>query len=237
MRRQHLSRLVPSVVALSLMIGCGGTEQNEQATAPTTTPQETASAEPEATNISNVKYAIIETNMGTIKLELFPDKAPKTVENFVGLAEGTKMWIHPMTGRKQRTHFYDGLLFHRVIPGFMIQGGDPVGTGNGDPGYRFEDEIVPDLKFDKPGLLAMANAGSNTNGSQFFITVAPTEHLNGKHTIFGHVVEGMDVVNKIANTSRDSNDRPINPVVMQKVTIERESANDSDQPTEGGKSS
>lgn len=166
-------------------------------------------------------YAIIETNMGTIKCELFADQAPKTVENFVGLAEGTKEWTDPRTGQKVKKRFYDGIIFHRVIPNFMIQGGDPLGTGTGDPGYKFEDEFVPDLKFDRPGRLAMANSGPNTNGSQFFITEAPTAHLNGKHTIFGQVVEGQELIGKIARVPTGPNNRPNTPVVMQKITIER----------------
>jgi peptidyl-prolyl cis-trans isomerase A (cyclophilin A) len=170
---------------------------------------------------SKPMYAIIETNMGTIKCELFADQAPKTVENFVGLAEGTKEWTDPRTGQKVKKRFYDGIIFHRVIPNFMIQGGDPLGTGTGDPGYKFEDEFVPDLKFDRPGRLAMANSGPNTNGSQFFITEAPTAHLNGKHTIFGQVVEGQELIGKIARVPTGPNNRPNTPVVMQKITIER----------------
>jgi peptidyl-prolyl cis-trans isomerase A (cyclophilin A) len=167
------------------------------------------------------KYAIIETSMGTIKCELFPDRTPKTVENFVTLAEGTKEWTDPKTNEKVKKPFYDGLTFHRVIPGFMIQGGDPLGTGTGGPGYKFEDEIVPDLTFDRPGRLAMANSGKDTNGSQFFITEGMPEHLNGRHTIFGQVVEGQELVGKIARVPRGPNDKPNTPVVMQKVTIER----------------
>lgn len=167
------------------------------------------------------KYAILETSLGTIKCELYPDQAPKTVANFVGLAEGTKEWTDPRTQEKVKKPFYDGLTFHRVIPRFMIQGGDPLGTGTGDPGYKFEDEFDPSLKFDRPGRLAMANSGPNTNGSQFFITVAPTPHLNNKHTIFGQVVEGQEVAEKIANVPRDAQDKPRQPVVIQKVTIER----------------
>ncbi len=166
-------------------------------------------------------YAVLETSMGRIKFELFPDKTPKTVENFVGLAEGTKPWTDPRTGQKVKRRFYDGLTFHRVIPQFMIQGGDPLGNGTGGPGYQFEDEIVPDLRFDRPGRVAMANSGPNTNGSQFFITVAPTPWLDQRHTIFGQVVEGQEVVEKIANVPRDARDRPLKPVIIERVTIER----------------
>ncbi|RMG55710.1 MAG: peptidylprolyl isomerase [Acidobacteria bacterium] len=166
-------------------------------------------------------YAVLETSLGRIKFELFPDKAPKTVENFVGLAEGTKSWTDPRTGQKVKRRFYDGLTFHRVIPHFMIQGGDPLGNGTGGPGYQFEDEFDPELKFDRPGRVAMANSGPNTNGSQFFITVAPTPWLDHRHTIFGQVVEGQEVVEKIANVPRDARDKPLQPVVIKRVTIER----------------
>jgi len=166
-------------------------------------------------------YAIFETSMGRIVCKLFEQDAPKAVANFVGLAEGTKEFISPMTGRKIKKRFYDGTTFHRVIPNFMIQGGDPTGTGRYNPGYKFEDEFKPHLKFDQVGRLAMANSGPNTNGSQFFITVAKTPHLNGKHTIFGQVVEGQKVADKIANVKRDAADRPREPVVIHKVIIER----------------
>jgi len=174
-------------------------------------------------------YAVIETNQGTIVAQLFPEQAPKTVDNFVGLAEATKEYMDRNVGQKVKRHFYDGLIFHRVIPGFMMQGGDPTGTGRGDPGYRFEDEIVPDLKFNVPGRLAMANSGPNTNGSQFFITQVPTEHLNGRHTIFGQVVEGMDVVNKICGTLGTPSGAPKEPVTMKKVTIKRVGASGGDK--------
>ena len=165
--------------------------------------------------------AVFETNRGTFKVQLFPDKAPKTVENFVGLAEGTKEWTDPKSGNKVKKPFYDGLTFHRVIPNFMIQGGDPLGSGTGGPGYKFGDEFDPSLHHDKPGKLSMANAGPGTNGSQFFVTVAATPWLDGKHTIFGEVVEGMDVVSTISTTKTGPMDRPAEPVVIKTLKIER----------------
>lgn len=165
--------------------------------------------------------AIIETSMGTIKIKLLPENAPLTVANFVELAEGTKEFTDPQTGKKTKKKYYDGLIFHRVIPEFMIQGGDPTGTGRGGPGYKFQDEIDPSLKFDKPGILAMANAGPNTNGSQFFITETSTPWLNGNHTIFGYVTEGLDIIKKIARTEVDFSDKPVEPVVIKSLTIER----------------
>ncbi|HEX8001508.1 MAG TPA: peptidylprolyl isomerase [Mycobacteriales bacterium] len=169
-------------------------------------------------------YAKLNTNMGTIEVRLFPDHAPKTVENFVGLAEGTKEWRHPQTGENGARKLYDGTIFHRVISGFMIQGGDPLGRGTGGPGYQFGDEFHPELAFTKPYLLAMANAGPGTNGSQFFITVAPTTWLTGKHTIFGEVVGGTDVVDAIAETDTGPNDKPVKDVVLESVVIERRDA-------------
>ncbi|GAB3990500.1 peptidylprolyl isomerase [Actinoallomurus acanthiterrae] len=165
--------------------------------------------------------ATLNTTLGPIVIRLFPDQAPKTVDNFVGLAEGTKEWTHPETGQRSSTPLYNGTIFHRVIDGFMIQGGDPLGQGFGGPGYEFEDEIHPQLRFDRPYLLAMANAGANTNGSQFFVTVVPTSHLNGRHTIFGEVVQGSEVVDAIAKTETGRNDRPVKDVVLESVTIER----------------
>jgi len=167
-------------------------------------------------------YAIFDTSDGNIVCRLFEKDAPKTVANFVELAEGKREWTHPTTRKKSNDRLYDGTIFHRVIPNFMIQGGDPQGTGMGGPGYQFEDETKGSPhKFDKPGKLAMANAGPNTNGSQFFITVAPTAWLTGKHTIFGEVVEGQDVVNRITGVPRNRQDRPNQDVVVKKVTVER----------------
>jgi peptidyl-prolyl cis-trans isomerase A (cyclophilin A) len=164
-------------------------------------------------------YARFTTSEGEFTVRLFEQQAPKTVANFVGLAEGTK---DPATGKPgQARPFYDGLVFHRIIPGFMLQGGDPQGDGRGGPGYTFVDEFDPALRFDRAGLLAMANRGPNTNGSQFFITLAATEWLNNKHTIFGEVVEGMDVINKIGGVRTGPGDRPVTPVVMKSVTILR----------------
>jgi peptidyl-prolyl cis-trans isomerase A (cyclophilin A) len=165
-------------------------------------------------------YAIFETSLGNIVCRLFDKEAPKTVENFIGLAEGTKEFRDPISGKKEKRVYYDGLTFHRVIPQFMIQGGCPQGDGRGGPGYTFADEFHPSLRHNKPGKLSMANAGPNTNGSQFFITVAPTPHLDNRHSIFGEVVEGQDVAVKISETSRDGMDRPRVPVTM-KVRIER----------------
>ena len=167
-------------------------------------------------------YAIFETSEGNIVCRLFEKDAPKTVANFVELAEGKREWTHPSTRKKSKDRLYDGTIFHRVIPDFMIQGGDPQGTGMGGPGYQFEDETKGSPhKLDKAGKLAMANAGPDTNGSQFFITVAPTTWLTGKHTIFGEVVDGQDVVTKISEVPRGRNDKPNKDVVVKKVTIEK----------------
>jgi peptidyl-prolyl cis-trans isomerase A (cyclophilin A) len=166
--------------------------------------------------------ATLHTNHGDINLELFGDQAPQTVANFVGLASGSKQYTDPSTGTKKTGRFYDGLTFHRVIDGFMIQGGCPLGTGTGGPGYKFADEFHPDLVFNKPYLLAMANAGPGTNGSQFFITVGPQPHLNRKHTIFGEVADksSRDVVNEISQVRTGRADRPANPVIITSVTID-----------------
>ena len=168
-------------------------------------------------------YATLSTNQGDIRLKLFPNHAPKTVANFVELAEGAREWTDPRTGARTTEPLYNGTIFHRVISGFMIQGGDPLGTGTGGPGYRFNDEFHPELAFTRPYLLAMANAGPGTNGSQFFVTVAPTEWLTGKHTIFGEVAdpESRAVVDRIASVQTGAQDRPATDVVIEKVTIER----------------
>ncbi|GAB2951570.1 peptidylprolyl isomerase [Micromonospora polyrhachis] len=171
-------------------------------------------------------YATLHTNAGPIRLELFPNHAPKTVRNFVELAEGTGKYTDPRTGAPGSGPYYDGTISHRVIAGFMIQMGDPTGTGRGGPGYQFADEFHPDLRFDQPYLLAMANAGPGTNGSQFFITVDRTPHLNNRHTIFGKVADqdSVKVVDAIANTPTGPGDRPRNDVVIERVEIERTSA-------------
>ncbi|MCS0601737.1 peptidylprolyl isomerase [Streptomyces sp. LP11] len=168
-------------------------------------------------------YATLKTNHGDIVVRLFPDHAPATVRNFVELAEGTREWTHPETGAKSNARLYDGTVFHRVISGFMIQGGDPLGSGIGGPGYKFEDEFHPDLRFDRPYLLAMANAGPGTNGSQFFITVSPTAWLTRKHTIFGEVTDpaSQKVVDAIAAVPTGRNDRPASDVVIESVAVER----------------
>jgi peptidyl-prolyl cis-trans isomerase A (cyclophilin A) len=166
-------------------------------------------------------YAVLKTSEGTIVCKLHEKEAPKTVANFVELAEGKREWTHPTTRAKSSDKLYDGTIFHRVIPDFMIQGGDPAGNGMGGPGYQFADETKGSPhRFDKKGKLAMANAGPNTNGSQFFVTVAATEWLTGKHTIFGEVVEGQEVADKISKVSARS-DKPVKPVVLESVTIER----------------
>ncbi|AFR46694.1 MULTISPECIES: peptidylprolyl isomerase [Gordonia] len=165
--------------------------------------------------------AVIHTNRGDIKVDLFPNHAPKTVENFVGLADGSKEYSKPNASGGNSGPFFDGSVFHRVISGFMIQGGDPTGTGMGGPGYQFGDEFHPELQFDRPYLLAMANAGPGTNGSQFFITVGPTPHLNRRHTIFGEVTDpaSQQVVDAIATTSTDRSDRPLDEVVIEKIEV------------------
>jgi peptidyl-prolyl cis-trans isomerase A (cyclophilin A) len=165
--------------------------------------------------------ATLKTTQGTVTVRLFPDHAPKTVRNFVELAEGGREWTNPVTRAKSKDKLYDGTIFHRVITGFMVQAGDPLGNGTGGPGYKFADEFHPDLAFDRPYLLAMANSGPGTNGSQFFITTVPTQWLTGKHTIFGEVIAGADVVENISRVQTVPGDRPANDVVLQSVTIQR----------------
>ena len=166
-------------------------------------------------------FAHFDTTLGKFTVELFEDKTPRTVANFTGLADGTREWKHPKTGEKHQKPYYDGVVFHRVIDGFMIQGGDPLGEGHGGPGYQFEDEFHADLRHNRAGILSMANAGPNTNGSQFFITLGPTPHLDRRHSVFGAVVEGLEVVQQIGKVKTGTGDRPVTPVVMNKVTIER----------------
>ena len=186
--------------------------------------KETDFALPEHLQGEGTLYAIFKTSMGNMVAELYDERAPRTVANFVGLATGFKTWTDPKTGKKSNEPLYSGTIFHRVIPEFMIQGGDPMGSGMGGPGYNFDDEFSPDLKHDRPGTLSMANAGVHgghgTNGSQFFITEVPTDQLDGRHSVFGYCKE-VDLVKAIARVPRDGNDRPNTPVTMNHVTITR----------------
>lgn len=197
------------VVHLSLFIASGWSQETK-----TTEKKSTAKKEKSI-------MLTLETSMGNILCKLFEKEAPITVANFIGLAEGSKESTDPNTGQKVKKKFYDGLIFHRVIPNFMIQGGCPLGTGTSGPGYQFQDEIVSTLKFERPGLLAMANAGPGTNGSQFFITTVPTPWLTGKHTIFGEVIQGQDVVEKIGNVATGPGDKPATPVIIKRVKVEK----------------
>ena len=169
-----------------------------------------------------MQYAHFTTSEGKFTIQLFDQDVPKTVENFVGLATGAKEWTDPRTGRKSTAPYYNGTVFHRVIGGFMIQGGDPLGQGTGGPGYKFADEFHPKRRHDKAGVLSMANSGPNTNGGQFFVTLAPTPWLDDKHSVFGEVSEGMDVVKKIGSTPTSKpGDRPVKPITIESVTIEK----------------
>ena len=174
------------------------------------------------TNLGPGVYALFDTTQGNFTIKLYDDMAPNTVKNFIGLATGSKQWTHPTTNESfQDTPYYNGIIFHRVISGFMLQGGDPGGTGMGGPGYRFNDEFHPEARHSKAGILSMANAGPNTNGSQFFVTLRPTPHLDNVHSVFGEVVDGMDVVMAIGSVPTGARDRPIEDVVMNNVTIQR----------------
>jgi len=166
-------------------------------------------------------YAEFITSEANFTVRLYDQEAPKTVENFVGLAEGTKEWTDPRTNRKVTQPYYDGVIFHRVINGFMIQGGDPLGQGIGGPGYTFGDEFHPKLRHNKEGILSMANRGPNTNGGQFFITLGPTPHLDDRHSVFGEVVEGLDVVRRIGSTATGDRDRPVKDIVIESIAIKR----------------
>lgn len=214
-RQNYMKAMWVYLIALLLL---GLTFHSEAKTAKGEAKKET---EKEVSKKDQKMIAVFETNKGTFKVQLFPDKAPRTVENFVGLAEGTKEFTDPKTGKPTKRAFYDGLKFHRVIPNFMIQGGDPLGNGTGGPGYKFGDEFDPSLKHDKPGKLSMANAGPGTNGSQFFVTVAATPWLDGKHTIFGEVIEGMDVVNQISMARTGPMDRPVEDIVIKSLKIQK----------------
>jgi peptidyl-prolyl cis-trans isomerase A (cyclophilin A) len=231
-------RILLAAAVLALSTACSAAPTQPAQARPAAQPQAEAkpeakpAAKPEA-EVPASATAVFETTAGTLRCRLFPKEAPKTVANFIGLAEGTRVWTHPASkARKKEAPLYDGTVFHRVIPNFMIQGGDPAGTGMGGPGYTFEDEFVPTLKFDRPGRLAMANAGPNTNGSQFFITEVPVPHLDGRHTIFGQCdKESIELVKAIARRSRDMRtDRPVTPVRIKKLTIERDEAKPEAQP-------
>jgi peptidyl-prolyl cis-trans isomerase A (cyclophilin A) len=165
--------------------------------------------------------AVLQTNHGDVRVELFEGRAPRTVENFLGLATGEQEWTDPETGETREDPLYDGTVFHRIIEGFMIQGGDPTGTGRGGPGYQFDDEFHDELTHEGPGILSMANSGPNTNGSQFFITLDAQPHLDGRHAVFGQVLEGMDVVEAIGDVDTDGNDQPLEDVVLESVTVYR----------------
>ncbi len=211
-----MSKVLPALLAVLV----GAASLSGQAKKPAAAPAHPRPVGPQIKlNQPPGLYAVFETTKGRIVCRLFPDKAPEAVRNFVGLTNGTKRWYDDNKKTWVRHRYYDGLTFHRVIPNFMIQGGDQTGTGRDNIGYTFKDELSPDLKFDQPGRLAMANAGPNTNGAQFFITVAATEWLNQHHTIFGEVVEGQSVADAISQVSHDSNDKPTTPVMINKVTI------------------
>jgi peptidyl-prolyl cis-trans isomerase A (cyclophilin A) len=223
--KSSLIVLAIAVLALALTPLFVRTQQSSAPAAPTSSQQEELPDAPAANvpvNIApNGPMVLFDTSMGRITCQFFQKQAPNTVANFIGLATGTKDWTDPASKKVQHHKpLYDGTIFHRVIPEFMIQGGDPTGTGMGDPGYAFDDETDPNLKFDRPGRLAMANSGPNTNGSQFFITEAPYESLNGHYSLFGQCDDpSIEVVKAIARVPRDADDKPREPVVLKKVTI------------------
>lgn len=218
-----MRKILLIIFAALLFSACSHTKKPTTLAVPTATPStQPSTTMPEVSNQSASVSATIKTSMGDIAIRLFPDKAPTTVANFTGLSTGTKSWTDPKTGQTKTTPLYNNTIFHRVIDGFMIQGGDPLGTGTGGPGYKFADEVSPDLVFDRPYLLAMANAGPNTNGSQFFITVVPTPWLNSKHTIFGEVIDGQAIVDKIAKTPVDGSDRPLTTITITQILITEE---------------
>jgi peptidyl-prolyl cis-trans isomerase A (cyclophilin A) len=211
-----MSRTLLLSACVLLLLGGAALAQTPETTQNTSpTPKQPAPLAPGT-------YAYIETSAGEIICELFPSEAPKTTANFIGLASGTKNWIDPKTGNERHRPFYNGLIFHRVIKGFMIQGGDPLGTGEGGPGFSIDDEISPNLHFDKPGLLAMAKRSfPNSAGSQFFITTAPTPWLESKYSIFGQVAVGQDIVDKISELPTDENDKPQTPVRIVKISVRK----------------
>jgi peptidyl-prolyl cis-trans isomerase A (cyclophilin A) len=214
MKLQH-TLLLPALAAAFAVAAYAQTSSNDLPDAPAATAA--------ALTRPNGPTVVMDTSMGRITCQFYQKQAPKAVANFIGLAEGTQEWTDPTTHQKHHKPFYNGTIFHRVIPGFMIQGGDPTGTGTGDPGYAFRDEFDPNLNFDKPGRLAMANSGPNTNGSQFFITEQGYDSLNQHYTLFGQCDDAsVDVVKAIARVPRDGNDKPLTPVVLKKVTIVRE---------------
>lgn len=228
-----MKKIIPLLLISLLLSGCTPKSNssiiNNQPPTPTTmidqntsTPINNDTKSPVASQSALPKSAVLQTSLGDITVELLPDKAPITVANFAALSEGTITWVDPSTGaQKENVPYYKDIIFHRVIKDFMIQGGDITGTGRGGPGYQFKDEIDPSLVFDQPGILAMANAGANTNGSQFFITTVATPWLNGKHTIFGKVTQGMDVVKKIEAVATDSNDKPLTDVILKEIHLTR----------------
>ena len=214
MKLQH-TLLLPALAAAFAVAAYAQTSSNDLPDAPAATAA--------ALTRPNGPTVVMDTSMGRITCQFYQKQAPKAVANFIGLAEGTQEWTDPTTHQKHHKPFYNGTIFPRVIPGFMIQGGDPTGTGTGDPGYAFRDEFDPNLNFDKPGRLAMANSGPNTNGSQFFITEQGYDSLNQHYTLFGQCDDAsVDVVKAIARVPRDGNDKPLTPVVLKKVTIVRE---------------